>query len=383
MGTDLLGVLLLPSLVPAILSLSNHLWADPPQGQRAILRVLHLILRSSAISNEASPMLSSVLNIAAKPLEHALRSYQRQDPKSQEVEPLLRVLKESLPASRRTGAADHSELESWTSTHGNGGVPGTGGLSAAVRHTVQTLIQWAQNPQNPPINGMPATYTHRQMITAHKMMGAKQLLAILVDELKANAVSPDMYGVAYDVVTAIICAPDAAQDAATAAMVGATAAAAAGGTAAAVVVPPQRRMTLREALKAEAEEWKRMQKSDPVLAETVVRLYRRVEAQMAPAPAPPAMLQPELEALDEAMAAAAAAAGEHSVDAMNLDTTGLDGAGVDLGALGGTGADLGALSSAAGSAGGLDLGGDDLFGGLSAAGDFGADFANWDSMELG
>lgn len=315
-------------------------------------------------------MLSSVLNIVAKPLEQSLRSYQRQDPKSNEIEPLLKVLKENLPLSRRTGGADHNELESWTSTQPTNGPTssaGGGGLALAVRNTVQNLIQWAQNP---PINGAPAPYTHRQILVALKMLGAKRLLSILLDELRAQNEAPTA-PVAYDVVTAIVCAPNAANEPPTQEF-GAT-----------PVEPRQRRMTLREALKYEAEEWKVLQKGeDPVMAEVVVRLYRRVEAQMLPPPAPPPMLQPELGglagdnvALGEAMAAAAAVvAGEHNVDAMSLDTTGLDGTGVDL--------DLGGLGSATGSVGGLDLGGDDIFGGLSTT-DFGADFANWDTMDLG
>ncbi|KAK5657305.1 hypothetical protein OQA88_3367 [Cercophora sp. LCS_1] len=366
----LVDVLLLPSLVPALLYLSDHLRTDTPQSQRAIIRILHLILRPNSMSTEATSMLSSVLNIVAKPLEQALRSYQRQDPKSTEIEPLLKALKENIPLSRRTGGADHNELESWTSTQpANGANPAlVGGLSLAVRNTVQNLIQGAQNP---PINGMPSSYTHRQILAALKLLGARRLLAILLDELRAQNDVPTA-PVAYDVVTAIVCAPDTGNEVPTQEF-GAT-----------PVEPRQRRMTLREALKHEAEEWKLLQKGhDPVMAEVVVRLYRRVEAQMVPPPAPPAMLQPELGglggdnvALGEAMAAAAAVvAGEHNVDAMSLDTAGLDGTGMDL--------DLG-LGSAAGSVGGLDMSGDDIFSGLDTelASTFDAGFEAWDTMNL-
>ena len=376
---DLVDVLLLPSLVPAILYLSNQLWTNGPQGQRAIIRILQLILRPTSISVEASTMLSSVLNIVAKPLEHALRSYQRQDPKAQEVEPLLKALKENIPLSRRTGGAGHNELELWTGAHGPSGAPASGSLLSTIQHTVQNLIQWAQSP---PVTGLPTPYTHRQMLAALKMLGAKQLLAVLLEELKSHN-ETESAGVAYDVVTAIVCALDANMEAATAA---ATAALQDTTGVFGAAAPPQRRMTLREALKAEADDWKRIQKMDAMMTETVVRLYRRVEAQMVPPPAPPPMLQPALGALGgddiaigDAIAAAAAAAGDHNVDAMSLDTTGLDGTGVDLG-LGGAG-DLGGLS-ATGSVGGLDgLSGDDLF--SSLGGDFAADFASWESMELG
>jgi len=335
--------------------------------------MLQLIVRPNSISSDASTMLASVLNIVAKPLEHALRTYQRQDPASQDVEPLLRALKENIPLSRRTGGADHSELESWTGTHGPNNTPATGGFPAALRNTVQSLIHWAQNP---PVNGVPPPYTHRQILAALKILGAQRLLSILLEELKAHNESQSA-GIAYDVVTAIVCAPDATSEASAAATSPQDAAGAFGAP-----EPPQRKLTLREALKAEADDWKRVQKADSAMAETVVRLYRRVEAQMVPPPAPPPMLQPELSALggdDIALGdaiAAVAAAGDH--DAMSLDTTGLDGTGVDLGLGGG---DLGGLASATGSTGGLDLGGDDIFSGLST-GDFGADFGSWDSMDL-
>ena len=45
--------------------------------------------------------------------------------------------------------------------------------------------------------------------------------------------------------------------------------------------PLQRRMTLREALKIEAENAPKLHKTDPVQAETAIRLHRRVETQMA------------------------------------------------------------------------------------------------------
>jgi len=372
-GIDLVDVLLLPSLVPALLYLSDLLWthrADGPQGQRAIITILQLILRPSSMSTEGATMMSSVLYIVAKPLDHALRCYQRQDPKTQEVEPLLKALKEFLPLSRRTGAADHKELESWTGSHGPSNGTPTMGLSASIRHTIQSLIQWAQNP---PLNGVPTPYTHRQMLVALKLLGAKRVLGILLEELKAHNES-DTAAVAYDVATALVCAPDVSTE---------VLVAAASFSATPHGEPQQRRTSLRVALKAEADDWKRIQKTDAPMAETVVRLYRRVEAQMVPPPEPPQMLQADdlgvLGASDMALgnAMAAVVVADANMDSMSLDTTGLDGTGMDLSMGGG---DLGGLASATGSTGGLDLNNDDIFGNLGA--DFGTDFGGWDTMEL-
>ncbi|KAK4033848.1 hypothetical protein C8A01DRAFT_19269 [Parachaetomium inaequale] len=385
----LVDVLLLPSLVPAILYLSNQLCVGGPQMQSAIIKILQVIIRPSSISNEASAMLSSVLNIVAKPLEHALRSYQRQDPKCQEVEPLLRAIKENLSLSRRTGGADHTELESWCSTHINNGANGAtphSGLSAAVRHTIQSLVQWAQHP---PLNGMPATYTHRQTLAAVKMLGAKRLLSILLDELRTLADDAPQASTAYDVATALICAPDVTNDASLSSTPTPSSSIT---TTDADPAPQQRRISLREALKAEADDWKKTQKTDPAMAETVVRLYRRVEAQLAPPPpsaaeaaaaAAAVMLQPgELGALagDDAVGAALgdaiAAAAEHHHHHQHAlhDGMVMDGGGGGLDA-----ADLGALGGDVGV--GADLTGDGLFGGLSTGSEFGAEFGGWD-MDL-
>ncbi|KAK4163563.1 putative mediator of RNA polymerase II transcription subunit 5 [Cladorrhinum sp. PSN259] len=303
----LLDVFLLPSLVPAMLYLSNQLWQESQHGQAAIIKILQFILRSQSSSNEATAMFGCVLNIVAKPLEHALRSFQRQYPKSQEVEPLLRAFKDNLTTSRRTGGANHNELESWTSTHTTPStgtnntpapnavtlnlpsnvpnpnnpaatvpVPVHGGLSAAMRHTIQSLVHWVQQP------GVVQTtyYTHRQTLAALKVLGAKHLLNILLDELKTLTDS-GQGSAAYDVITAMVCAPDADNHPSTsstnpqAAVVGDDGS---GGN----QPPIQKRITLREALKAEAEDYKAIQKSNnPGMAEVVVRLYRRVESQLA------------------------------------------------------------------------------------------------------
>ena len=383
----LVDILLLPSLVPAILYLSNQLWADRPQNQTAIIRILQLVLQPSSISHEASTMLSSVLNIVAKPLEHSLRSYQRQDPKSQDVEPLLRALKENLPLSRRTGGADHNELESWTGTHASTTTTSTaahpsttnpitgnsphnhagGGLAGSVRSTIANLTSWAQHPAL----GLPAPYTHRQILVTVKMLGAKHTLSILLEELKAQSdLGTDSLAYAYDVISSIICAPDF------------------------ITTPSpspspsllQRRMTLREALKAEAEDFKRVLKSHPdtVSTELLVRLYRRVETQLTPLP-PPAVVQTDVNvnvmaeidnalgdsALDDALAAVEASAGQSLHEAMSLD--GLAGVG-------------------AGSANGSVVEGmsaDDIFGGIGLGGggvqgEFGRDMDfSWDGMDLG
>lgn len=373
---------LLPSLIPALLYLCTHLWADQRDQQKAVIRILQLIILPNSISNEeASRMLSTVLTIVAVPLEGALRSYLKQDPSNQDVEPLLRALRENIPLSRRTGEAENNELETWCSS------AGAGGLTATIRHAMQSLVQWCQHHSN--LNGIPPSYTHRQIVVATKMLGAKCLLSTILEELKQQTEAGNG-SAAYDIATALVCAPDVANEAS---LLLSQSSSPRGADNMAMPMMDesgqlparlQRRITLRTALRHAAEGWSKIQKSgDPAMAEVVVRLYRRVEAQMA---LPPEahhhhhqLQQQAADMLDgsglvvgnadlnDAIAAAAAAAAvENGGDGgLTLDTASVD----QLGLGGGAGGDLG-LASAANSAGGMDLSEQDIFGSLGDAGDF-------------
>lgn len=328
-----------------MLFLADYIWIDQKE-QKSIVKILHLLLSPSSISGEASTMLSSVKTLVAAPLEHALQAYQKQDPRNQEIEPLLNLLKDSTLFSRRTGSSSRSETQSWASSSSTG-------LTGAVRHTIQGLVQWSIQPS---MSAMPATYTHRQILAEIRIGGCRKLLTVILEELR-NQTAAGTANIGYDVATALICAPDVTSQP-PALMLDATGA---------MATPPQRPMSMREILKDEAQEYKKLQKKDPALAEMIVRLHRRVEATMV-MPEPQAILQPEMAlgmnagntdlgdtGLEDAMAAAAAAAG--SGDAMSMDTSGLD---LNLG----------------GPDGGAD---GDLFG-LDTSMDM---FDGWDTMDLG
>ncbi|KAH9210955.1 mediator complex, subunit Med5 [Leptodontidium sp. 2 PMI_412] len=256
----LVDTFLLPSLVPGITWLACHLWESRGDGN-AVLQILSALITSpTSISNntEASQMLNSILNIVAKNLEHSLRWLQRAEPSRQDIEPLLKALRGNLGWERR-GAAGHTELESWT------GSP-SGGLAIALKTTLANLVQWGLNPT---MNSNPANYTHRQILVAVKMLTAPRVLCAILDELKSQTATGHG-SVVLDVACAIICAPDSPSwDAGiqTDIMSAAT-------------TPQQRRMNLREALKIAADNAPKLHKTDPFYAETIVRLYRKVEAQL-------------------------------------------------------------------------------------------------------
>lgn len=356
--TDLVDTFLLPSLIPAIRFLSDYLWIEQKE-QKSVIKILQLILLPTSISGEASTMLASVKGIVAKPLEHSLRAYQRQDPKNQDIEPLLRTLKDSLPLSRRTGAAEHQELETWATSSSSG-------LSGSVRHLIQALVQWCIHPE---MTAMPTSYTHRQIIATLKIVGASRLLRVILEEVRQQTLAGSG-SIAYDVATALICAPNVNNELpATSGLLDETG-----------NMPPllQRPLTLRDVLKMEAEDYRKLQKKDAELAENVVRLHRRVEAQMVLPPPP--MLQAADMQLDLAGDAAslgdsmAAAAGVQGDGSMSMDGVG----GLDMG-IGGVSSDLGLGTS--GSNGGLDASAEaDLFGSLDTDMDM---FDGWSGMDLG
>lgn len=343
---DLVDTFLLPSLVPAIRFLSDYLCIDQPQEQKSVLRILQLLLSPSAISNEASTMLTSVLNLVAKPLEHSLRTYQRRDPTNVQIEPLLNALKDSLPVSRRTASAEHTEMESWCSTPG-------GGLSVAVKNTIQGFVHWSLRPDT-----MPTPYTHRQMLLGTKLLGARSMLRIILEEIQAQSGEGNA-PVVFDIATALICAPDPTHDG----VAGVQGLDEAGNVPAA----PERRATIREALKDEAENFRKIQKKDASKAETVVRLHRKVLEQMAPSQVQ--ILPADLTApLDDSTVDTAGNTTVPQGDAMQMDMTGLDLMG---------GVPEGDLNLGGGNGGSFDLG-DDIFGGFDATRD---PFGGWDNMD--
>lgn len=355
--TDLVDTFLLPSLVPAIRFLSDYVWIDQKE-QKSVIKILQMILLPSSISGEASTMLSSVKNLVAVPLEHALRAYQKEDPKNQDIEPLLKTLKDNLPLSRRTGGAEHNEMESWASSSGNG-------LCGAVRHTMQNLVQWSMQPG---VNVVPTSYTHRQIMAALSLVGPSKMLRMIVEEIGQQAQTGGT-SIVYDVAAALICAPNVTNEAPA---MGAGAL----GPNADMPATLQRPWTLREVLKTQAEQCGKIHKKDPEAAEIIVRLYRRIEAQMV-VPQPQAILQAPGITLDlnadgtDLGDAMVAAAGGVAGDGMSVSGVGLD---IDMGDM----SDLG-LGGPSG-AGGLDGTGDaDLFGGLDTSMDV---FDGWDTMDM-
>lgn len=252
MYTVLVDTFLLPSLVGGMIWLAHRLWESNGDSD-AVLTILQSLVQPTSIGGDASAMLACVLNIVAKPLEQSLRSLQRSEPSRQDIAPLSKALAPHL-SFYRTGASAHTELEGWTSTPG-------GGIVVSITNTMQQLIQWSSTQG---LNIMPTSYTHRQMLVAHKMLGATRIVDTIIAKVKEQTLAGSG-AVALDVAMAIVCAPDSSSkpfqnfDA--------------------TGSSPQVRMSLPEALAMAAESALKTQKDDVAKAEAIIRLHRRVGAQ--------------------------------------------------------------------------------------------------------
>lgn len=206
-------------------------------------------------------MHQTIIAMVARPLTRSLQNLFRKQPKRKDIGPLLEVLNPHLD-SQRSSRCSLSELNEWATTS-------DGGLRAAVRNIIGGLVRWSSQAS---INPMPYTYTHRTIVAAMDLLGADQVLAVILEELRSQTQSGSG-STALEIATAIVCAP------------------------APVSAPSQThslmqfdhiptqatdpRRTLRQALRARLEEPKELLSMETDYVEALVRLGRRVEAQLA------------------------------------------------------------------------------------------------------
>jgi mediator of RNA polymerase II transcription subunit 5 len=255
---DLLEPFLLPSLVVALTWLGNHIW-ESETDPTIPLKTLYSLIKPSSISGEAQAIHQTVLNITARPLEEQLKNVRTRHQSRTDIKPILDALEPYL-SFRRVGSSHRSELDTWT-THA------TGGLLASIRTTFQALVLWSSNPE---INMAPHTYTHRQIITGIRMLGATRVLSALVDEVKQQTESGSGH-IALDIATTMICAPMPESFAVDQ-----------NNNHPDKPVPRCVVLTLRDALALLHENVPKTSETDPLRAEVIVRLARRVNVLLTP-----------------------------------------------------------------------------------------------------
>ncbi|KAL4951104.1 mediator complex, subunit Med5 [Aspergillus filifer] len=267
----LLEPFLLPSLIVALTWLGNHIW-EAESDPTVSLKTLQSLVSPSSISGEAREIHLTILNITARSLEEQLKDVRARHPQRTDIKPILDALEPCL-SFQRTGAVHKSELEPWTTYS-------PGGLLGSIRSTFQSLILWSTSADaSVSVSVAPPSYTHRQIITAIRILGSVRVLGAILDELKlqnetgTGTGTPD---VALDVAAALVSAPLAESYTVDQA----------------AHHPPDQKdppprtavLTLRDALNLLHENVPKLSEKDPLRAEIVVRLYRRVNILLTPPP---------------------------------------------------------------------------------------------------
>ena len=242
----LLEPFLLPSLIAGFTWFTNCLWEinDDSKNIDTVLPALQTLLKPPSMSHDSSVIHNAVLSVVSKPLSDSLCHVQRQYASRPDITPLLQVLNEH--SQERQGTTALNELASWSTTL-------NGGLLAALRQTIQSLILWS----GASTEGSPPSYTHRQLTDTLRILGAQSVLHILIDEATEQATSD----VALDITTIMILTTSHSMLQST---------------------PSKRQLTLRDVLQTEFQSVDDLARTDAPRASTIVRLHRRVEALAAP-----------------------------------------------------------------------------------------------------
>ena len=254
----LLEPFLLPTLISGLGWFTRRLWEtdkDAPE-LNILLPVLQALVKPPSMSGESAALHAAVLSVISRPLQRSLVHVQKLHPRRADTEPLLAILKRNVQLQCHV-ASSHTELETWSSTPG-------GGVLIALRHTLQSLTQWNNSGS---LDAPPPSYTHRLLLASVRMLGAKAVLTALIDEIMEQAnLASNPLDVILDIVTSLIAAPNAADPSSIEPL---------------ATSYPKHQLSLRDALQAEYNEAHRLSKTDNPRAEIVVRLCRRVTAQLA------------------------------------------------------------------------------------------------------
>lgn len=241
--------------------LGNHIWeseADPS----VPLKALHSLVNPSSISGEAKEIHRTVLNITARPLEEQLKDIRTRQQSRTDLKPILDALEPCL-TFQRTGSCGRSELDGWTQAPGS--------LLGSIRSTFQALMLWSTSPD---VSMTPSAYTHRQLIAGIRILGSVRVLGALIEELKLQTEAGNG-PLAIDIAATMVCSPLAESFAVEQSHYH--------------PVDPSKEalprcpiLTLRDALLIQHENVAKLSEKDPLRAEIIVRLQRRVNALSAP-----------------------------------------------------------------------------------------------------
>lgn len=235
----LLEPFLLPSLIGGLNWLIMHSWADHGDVD-VLLHVLDKLLKPSSSSQDTQTMHKAILGMVATRLSYSLHELLRKQPDKRAATGLINLLKPYTDQiSRRTYQSGRKELREWAAVEG-------GGLLQCIRSAVRELSVWI--PTNPP-----PRYNHGQFLAACELCGADAVLSAISTELKEQTTSGNG-AQTLDVCVALICSP---------------------------TIATAKSDSVRHALRLVISDTQTMLQKPNAEAEAMIRLARRVEAQLA------------------------------------------------------------------------------------------------------
>lgn len=250
----LLEPFLLPSLVMGLRWIAEHSWEDHNDAE-ILLQVLDKLLKPSSNSQETKAMHSALLSMVAVPLNDSLQNLLRKQPEKKKAIELSNLLSRYL-GNHRCLRGSKTELDEWIKTDGS--------LEGRVQRSIQELVAWAVTSSSPP--DPPPRYTYREFAIACQVMEPSTILESIVQELMQ---SPNV-SLALDVCTAMICAPSSVPM---------------GAQQSTQSIGPTSK--LRNSVRLIGSNVRGLLSKKQVEAEALVRLGRRVEAQLAVVQLPP------------------------------------------------------------------------------------------------
>lgn len=236
----LLEPFLLPSLVGGLAWVVKHSWEDHGDTD-ILLHLLEKFLRPSSSSQEVQAMHSVILDMIAPPLVRSLQELSRKRPDKKAAIGLIELLQPHV-VQRQTMHAYAAELHEWAATS-------DGALTRAVRNNVRDLVSWASSVGPNP----PTRYSHRTFLAVCQLLGQERVLQALAAEVQEHTAA-GLGSQALDVCVALVCAPS---------------------TPAITSIA-----NVRDSLRQTVLDTRSLLKKPATRAEALVRLSRRVEAQL-------------------------------------------------------------------------------------------------------
>nr|POE52032.1 mediator of rna polymerase ii transcription subunit 5 [Quercus suber] len=252
----LLEPFLLPSLVGGLTWLAKHSW-DCHGDVNILLQMLDKLLKPSSGAQETLAMHKAVLGIVADPLIRFLQDVLRKRSAKKDINALIELLK-PYSGQRRIHYASLKEVREWTVGHSEG-------LASCLRGAIHDMITWTSSIGHSP----PTRYTHLLYTATYQILGADEVLKAVVAEVKEQT-AVNNGSVALDICAAMICAPSPSAPGLIQTTLPDTSTA-----------DPGTSLSVRDTLKLTVSDTTVFISRPVSDAEALVRLHRRVEAQLA------------------------------------------------------------------------------------------------------